>query len=70
MSKANLDATISGWCDSTNTPNGSTIPGGHLQLGRIPLNNSSESQRLDASTIDKMQNKNMTAKYSDGNFVY
>jgi surface protein len=70
MSKANLDATISGWCDSTNMPNGSTIPGGHLQLGRIPLNNSSESQRLDASTIDKMQNKNMTAKYSDGNFVY
>ena len=70
MSKANLDATISGWCDSTNTPNGSTIPGGHLQLGRIPLNNSSESQRLDDATILKMQNKNMTAKYSDGNFVY
>ena len=70
MSKTNLDLTISGWCDSSNTPDGSTLPGGELQLDVIPLNNSSESQRLDASTISKMQNKNMTAKYTDGNFVY
>lgn len=70
MSKTNLDLTISGWCDSSNTPDGSTLPGGELQLDVIPLNNSSESQRLDSSTISKMQNKNMTAKYTDGNFVY
>ena len=68
MSKANLDATISGWCDNSNTPNGSTVPGGDLQLGTIPLNGTSET--LDSSTITKMQAKNMTAKYTNGNFVY
>ena len=70
MSKANLDLTISGWCDSSNTPNGSTLTGGELQLDVIPLDNSSSSQRLDSSTINKMKDKNMTAKYTDGNFVY
>ena len=70
MSKANLDATISGWCDNPNTPDGSTVPGGELQLDVIPLNNSSASQRLDPATITKMQAKGMTAKYTDGSFVY
>ena len=70
MSKTNLDLTISGWCDSSNTPDGSTLPGGELQLDVIPLNNSSESQRLNDTTINKMKDKNMTAKYTDGNFVY
>jgi hypothetical protein len=70
MSKANLDLTISGWCDSANTPNGSTLPWGKLQLGTIPLNNSEASQRLDPATITKMEGKNMSAKYTDGNFVY
>lgn len=68
MSKANLDLTISGWCDSDNTPNGSTLPWGKLQLGTIPLDGSSET--LDSATITKMQSKNMSAKYTDGNFVY
>ena len=68
MSKTNLDATISGWCDSANTPNVSTVPGGDLQLGTIPLNGTSET--LDSATITKMESKNMTAKYTNGNFVY
>tara|TARA_R110002012_G_scaffold129170_2_gene281523 strand:+ start:85 stop:1023 length:939 start_codon:yes stop_codon:yes gene_type:complete len=69
MSKANLDLTISGWCDNSNTPNGSTLPWGKLQLGTIPLDNSEASQRLDPATITKMESKNMSAKYTDGTQV-
>lgn len=62
MSKANLDATISDWCDNSGIVNGA-------QLGTIPLDGTSET--LDSSTtITKMQDKNMTAKYTNGNFVY
>ena len=61
MSKANLDATISDWCDNSGIVNGA-------QLGKIPLDGTSET--LDSSTITKMQAKNMTAEYTNGNSVY
>ena len=62
MSKANLDATISDWCDNSGIVSGA-------QLGTIPLNNSDASQQLSTATINKMTSKGMTAFYSDGTQV-
>ena len=62
MSKTNLDATISDWCDNSGIVSGA-------QLGTIPLDNSGASERLDDTTISKMRDKNMTAQYTDGTEV-
>ena len=62
MSKANLDATISDWCDNSGIVSGA-------QLGTIPLDNSGASQQLADATINKMTSKGMTAFYSEGTQV-
>lgn len=61
MSKTNLDATIQGWCNKASTPSG-------LDLGEIPLNGTTET--LDPATTDLMDDKGMTATYTNGNPVY
>jgi surface protein len=59
MSKANLDATIQGWC--------TTIPSG-LDLGQIPLDGTGGNV-LHADTITAMVGKSLTAQYTDGTEV-
>jgi|MDSZ01.1.fsa_nt_gb surface protein len=61
MSKANLDATLQGWCANSNTPSG-------LDLSTIPLNGTTET--LDSATTTAMSAKGMTATYTNGNSVY
>ena len=59
MSKANLDATIQGWC--------TTIPSG-LDLGQIPLDGTGGNV-LHQDTITAMVGKSLTAQYTDGTEV-